>query len=131
MTYRVRVVVADLELGSIDLAPPQYGSFGRTWPIKFLIEKDAELKTQILAAAGMSLWEVADDLRSEFGLCDDELRQLLLAFYPDASDEQIAEVVNGVCQEVILQPNTKIVDKRDTRCPGVVRYVYRSDGIRR
>src|SRR5687767_1957577 len=46
-TYRVRVLIADLELGAIDLAPPQYNSFGRTWPIKFLVEKDPELRVRL------------------------------------------------------------------------------------
>jgi len=113
-TYRVRVFAADILLGEVELTPDVYKTFGRTWPMKFLIEKDPKLRVQIFASAGMNLWQIADDLRTELGICGDELRQLLLDNFPNATADQVAEVVNGVCQEVVLQPNTKIVDK-DTR----------------
>ena len=110
-TYRVSVLLIDTELGSADLTPQMYSSFGRTWPIKFMIEKDAKLRILAFASAGKNLWQVADDLRTEFGICGDELRQLLLANYPNADPDLVAEVVFGVCQVVELFPTTKIADK--------------------
>ena len=109
--YRISVDAAGVDLGSVDLGPSIYKPFGRTWPIKFIVEKDAALRVQVFGASGMTLWEVADDLRTELGICDDQLRQLLLNNYPDATDEQVAEVVNGVCQDVELFPTTKIADR--------------------
>jgi hypothetical protein len=110
-TYRVNVSLIDEVLGSVDLTPSMYSSFGRTWPIKFMIEKDARLRTKILAFAGKNLWQVADDLRTELGICGDALQQALLAYYPNADADLVTEVVNGVCQEVELFPTTKIADK--------------------
>jgi hypothetical protein len=110
-TYRVSVSLIDEVLGSVDLTPSMYSSFGRTWPIKFMIEKDPRLRIKILAFAGKNLWQVADDLRTELGICGDALKQLLLDNYPNADPEQVDEVVNGVCQEVELFPTTKIADK--------------------
>ena len=110
-TYRVSVLLIDTVLGSVDLTPAMYSSFGRTWPIKFMIEKDPKLRILAFASAGKNLWQVADDLRTELGICGDALRQLLLDNYPNADAEQVTEVVNGVCQEVELFPTTKIADR--------------------
>lgn len=110
-TYRVSVLLIDTVLGSVDLTPTMYSSFGRTWPIKFMIEKDPKLRILASASAGKNLWQVADDLRTELGICGDPLKQLLLDNYPNADLEQVTEVVNGVCQEVELFPTTKIADK--------------------
>ncbi|HUF05325.1 MAG TPA: hypothetical protein VMM38_14270 [Aridibacter sp.] len=109
-TYRISVDAAGILLGSVDLPPEVYLPLGRTWPIKFIIEKDAELRVRVLSSAGASLWEVADVLRSELGICDDELGQLLLETYPGATAEQVEMVVNGVCQDAIVPMTTKIAD---------------------
>src|SRR6185369_970948 len=39
-SFRVTVSVDRLELGSLDIGPATYKSFGRTWPIKFRIENN-------------------------------------------------------------------------------------------
>jgi hypothetical protein len=110
-TYRVSVSLIDEVLGSVDLTPSMYSSFGRTWPIKFMIEKDARLRIKILAFAGQNLWQVADDLRTELGICGDALQQALLAYFPNADADLVTEVVNGICQDIELFPTTKIADK--------------------
>jgi hypothetical protein len=109
-TYRIEVNAAGIPLGSVDLTPDVYRTFGRTWPIKFLIERDPELHIRILSATGNTIWDVADILRSDFGICDDELSQLLLSTYPNATPVQVEMVVRNVCQDVTLAPNTKIAD---------------------
>ena len=53
-TYRVRVTTANLQLGSVDLTPDVYTKFGRTWPIKFLIEKDPVIRVRLLRYLGKS-----------------------------------------------------------------------------
>jgi len=107
--YRITVDAAGIELGTVDLGPSLYKPFGRTWPIKFIIEKDAALRIQVLAASGTSIWEVADNLRSELGICGDDLSELL-STYPNATAEEIEMVVNGVCQIVEIPNTTKIAD---------------------
>jgi len=109
--YRISVDVPGETLGSVDLPPSAYRQWGRTWPIKFIVERDPALWARMLAAGEMTLWEVADELRTRFGLCDNELRDLLVSAFPDAADDQVAEVVNGICQDVELFPTTKIADK--------------------
>ena len=109
-TYRVEVSAAGILLGSIDLSPDVYKTFGRTWPIKFMIERDPELHIRVLSASGTSIWDVADILRSDFGICDEELGELLLSTYPNATPVQVQMVVNNVCQVVTLPPTTKIAD---------------------
>jgi hypothetical protein len=113
-TYRVTVTLAGLQLGSIDLAPSVYNRFGRTWPIKFLIEKDPVLRVRYLHSLGRTAAQVVNVLRSEFSICGDQAKALLagdLQPYP-ASDIDLA--VQGVCQNVIIPSTTKISDD-DTR----------------
>lgn len=109
-TYRIVVRIPGLQLGSIDLAPVTYRTFGRTWPIKFLVEKDPVIRTVLLSSLGTSIWEVADELRTDLGICGDDLSQVLLANYPNATAEEVEMVVNGVCQEVIIPDTTKVTD---------------------
>lgn len=108
--YRISVDASGILLGSIDLPPEVYRPWGRTWPIKFIIEKDADLRVRALNAAGSSLWETADILRSELGICGDDLRQLLQSAYPNATAEQVDEVISGVCQNALIPLTTKIAD---------------------
>ena len=109
-TYRIIVSIPGLELGSIDLAPATYRTFGRTWPIKFLVEKDPAIQAHLLGSLGLSIWQVADRLRTEFGICGEELRLLLLELYPLTFSEEVQNVVAGVCQEAKIPLTTKIVD---------------------
>ena len=46
--YRIIVSMPGLELGSIELAPPTYKTFGRTWPIKFLVENNPAIRVRLL-----------------------------------------------------------------------------------
>ena len=108
--YRISVEVPGEPLGSVDLPPSAYRQWGRTWPIKFIVEKDPELRIRLLSASGLSLWEIADILRSELGICDDELSSYLLSTYPGATAEQVSEVVSGVCQIVEIPRTTKVAD---------------------
>jgi hypothetical protein len=109
-TYRVRVIYIGLELGSIDLTPDVYTRFGRTWPIKFLIEKDPALRLRRLVANGLTLWEIAAALRAEFGICGNELGQLLLDGVPSVTQAQVQMVLSGVCQNPVIPATTKIAD---------------------
>lgn len=111
LTYRVQVSVAGLLLGSIDLAPDAYKTFPRTWPIKFLIERDPAIWIHLLATGGDSLWEVADFLRSELGVCDDQLAEALLSGFPGATAEEVGMVVSNVCQDAVVPETTKVADR--------------------
>jgi hypothetical protein len=109
-TYRISVDVPGETLGSIDLPPSAYRQWGRTWPIKFIVEKDPALRVRMLAAAGYTIWDVADNLRSTLGICGEQLRELLQSMYPNAKDVQVQQVVKSVCQTVTLPATTKIAD---------------------
>ena len=73
-----------------------YSSFGRTWPIKFMIEKDPKLRILASASAGKNLWQVADDLRTELGICGDPLKQLLLELGQVILNDRVGEVIVAV-----------------------------------
>lgn len=136
--YRISVEVPGETLGTIDLPPSAYRQWGRTWPIKFIIEKDPELRIRLLTALGLSLWEIANILRSELGICDAELAGFLLSTYPDATAEQVGQVVDGVCQDVVLAPNAKIADAatRDSlsfydQSTGRMEFAYETNTLKR
>ncbi|MFN6965020.1 MAG: hypothetical protein ACK4S4_14820 [Pyrinomonadaceae bacterium] len=109
-TYRVRVLAAGLPLGAVDVPSGTYSRFGMIWPIKFVVERDAALHVRVLAAAGLSLWEIAAAIRAEFGLCGDELASLLLSEIGSATPQQVAMVLDGVCQDPVIPVTTKIAD---------------------
>ena len=109
-TYRVSVSAAGILLGSVDLTPAMYSSFGRTWPIKFLIEKDAELRSRLFNSIGKSCSQMASMLKHEFGMDPQAVRSFLSAEPPLCTQAEIDLAIEGVFQEVVLQPNTKISD---------------------
>ena len=113
-TYRVTVTLAGLQLASIDLGPSVYNRFGRTWPIKFLIEKDPVLRVRYLHSLGRTAGQVVGVLRSEFGICGDQAKTLLAGDLQPYSTSDIDLAVQGVCQNVIIPSTTKISDE-DTR----------------
>jgi hypothetical protein len=113
-TYRVRVILADLQLGSIDLAPNVYNTFGRTWPIKFMIEKDPTIRVRLLRSLHKSASQVVSMLHSEFGLCGDQAAAFLANDLDPFSSSEISVAIQGVCQDVIVPFTTKISDE-DTR----------------
>ncbi|HET7182083.1 MAG TPA: hypothetical protein VFI15_07620, partial [Candidatus Limnocylindrales bacterium] len=51
-SFRVTVTIARLQVGSIDVGPSTYKSFGRTWPIKFRIENNPVIRVRVLHEAG-------------------------------------------------------------------------------
>ncbi len=109
-TYRVGVVVAELELGSIDVGPAAYGSFGRTWPVKFLIENNPTIRVRILRSRDESASQVANAIRTEFDLGPDDVAALLAADLEPFSDEEIELALKGVFQPAVVPETTKIAD---------------------
>ena len=110
-TYRVRVSIANLQLGSIDLTPDVYTKFGRTWPIKFLIEKDPVIRVRLLRYLGKSAWQIAAVLRGELNVDCAEIARLLASDQQPFTQEEIDQAVNGVCQNVVVPATTKISDE--------------------
>ena len=88
-TYRISVSAADILLGSVDLTPTMYSSFGRTWPIKFMIEKDADLRMQLFDVLGKSCAQMAAMFKFDLGL-DEQMVRTLLADDPPACSAPVA-----------------------------------------
>jgi hypothetical protein len=109
-TYRVSVIVAGLELGSLDVAPAQYKSFGRTWPIKFRIENDPTIRVRILRSLDLSASQVASRIVLEFELGPDDVAELLAGDIDPYSDEEIELALAGVFQTTVIPETTKIAD---------------------
>ncbi len=110
-TYRVRVLAADFELGSIDLPPAVYNTFGRTWPIKFLIEKDPVLRLSLLRAAGKSCSQAASVLKNDYGLSAEETASLLANDAIPCSQSEIDLAIRGVYQPAVIPDTTKVADE--------------------
>lgn len=110
-TFRVTVTVAQLELGSIDVGPATYKSFGRTWPIKFRIENNPTIRIRVLTDAGKGPGQIANAIRLEFGICGDELAQLLADDLEPFTQQEIDLAIAGACQDAELFPTTKIADQ--------------------
>ena len=109
--FRISVFVAGLQLGSIDVAPPQYRTFPRTWPIKFLIEKNPTIHVRVLRSIGQSAGQIAWDLRKEFNLSEDDIAALLAADQDPFTQTEIDVALKGVFQEgVVIPDTTKIAD---------------------
>lgn len=110
-TYRIRVTIASLELGSIDLTPEVYTKFGRTWPIKFLIEKDPVIRVRLVRWLGQSCSKAASVLKLEFNLSAAETAVLLAGDQQPCSTAEIDVAIAGVYQDVIIPDTTKITDE--------------------
>ncbi|MCI0344675.1 MAG: hypothetical protein L0221_04415 [Chloroflexi bacterium] len=109
-TYRVSVAVAGLQLGSIDVGPALYKSFGRTWPIKFRVENDPTIRVRVLHAQGQSASQIANAIRIEFELGPDDVRTLLAGDLEPFPDEEIDLAISGVFQATVIPETTKIAD---------------------
>src|SRR6476661_785906 len=109
-TYRVRVLFAGLQLGSLDLTPDVYTRFGRTWPIKFLVEKDPALHVRLVRWLGQSCSKAASVLKLEFNLSASETATLLAADPKPCSESEIQVAIDGVYQNAIIPDTTKISD---------------------
>ncbi|HEX5589335.1 MAG TPA: hypothetical protein VFX65_03475 [Candidatus Limnocylindrales bacterium] len=109
-TFRVTVTVEGLTLGSVDVGPAQYKSFGRTWPIKFIVENDPTIRVRILRAAGESASQVAHAIKSEFNLGPEAVAALLAADLDPYSQAEIDLALAGVFQEVVVPETTKVAD---------------------
>ena len=110
-TWRVSVTIAGLVLGQLDVGPNQYKSFGRTWPIKFRIEKNPTIWVRILRSEGKSASQVANVLKNEFALGPDDIALLLARDIDRYTDEEIELALKGVFQTVVVPPTTKIADQ--------------------
>ena len=110
-TFRITVTMAQLLLGSVDLPPNVYSKFGRTWPIKFLIEKDPVLRVRYLRSLGRSASQVVSALRSEFGICGSQAATLLASDLEPFAQSEIDVAIQGACQNVIVPDTTKITDE--------------------
>jgi hypothetical protein len=109
-TFRVAVTVDQLQLGSIDVGPATYKSFGRTWPIKFRIENNPTIRVRVLHEAGKAAGQVANAIRLEFGLCGDDLAQLLANDLDPFEQHDIDLAIAGVCQAAEIPSTTKVAD---------------------
>ncbi|HJP88800.1 MAG TPA: hypothetical protein VJ850_07205 [Candidatus Limnocylindrales bacterium] len=109
-TFRLSVTVARLQIGSIDVGPSTYKSFGRTWPIKFRVEKNPIIRVRILHEAGLSASQVANRIRLEFGICGDDLAQLLRNDVDPFDQDDVDQAVAGVCQDAEIPATTKVAD---------------------
>lgn len=110
-TYRISVTLANLVLGSIDIPPDRQPYLRRTWPIKFLIENDPTIRVRLLRYLGRSASQVANVLRTEFGLCGEETAALLSGDLEPFSPAEIEVAISGVCQEVMIPHTTKVADE--------------------
>ena len=109
-TYRISVSIGCLVLGSIDLTPDVYTRFGRTWPIKFMIEKDPTVRVRQMRFLGKSASQIVSVLKTEFGLAAVQITPLLLNDCEPFTQDQIDVAINGVFQDVVIPPTTKIAD---------------------
>jgi hypothetical protein len=109
-TFRVVVTVARLQLGSIDVGPATYKSFGRTWPIKFRVEKNPTIRVRVLHEAGKDAGQIANAIRIEFGMCGDDLATLLANDLDPFPQSEIDLAIAGVCQDAEIFPTTKVAD---------------------
>jgi hypothetical protein len=109
-SYRVSVSIEGLTLGSIDVTQGQYKSFGRTWPIKFRVDRDPAIHVRLLRAADKSASQIADFLRRQFGLGPDEVAALLAGDIDPFTDEEIHLAIRGVFQNAVIPPTTKVAD---------------------
>lgn len=111
-TYRLSVSIPGIELGTIDLTPNIYNTWGRTWPIKFLVENNPVIRVRIMRHLGKSASLIASTLRNEFGLTEEEIAALLAGDRNPFTALEIEVAINGVFQEdVIISPNTKVSDE--------------------
>lgn len=110
-TYRVRVILAGLQLGSIDLTPDVYTKFGRTWPVKFLVEKDPVIRVRQLRSIRKSASQIASALKNEFGLGPSDIATLLANDLEPFTQDEIQVANNGVFQNVVIPATTKITDE--------------------
>ena len=110
-TFRVMVTVARLQLGSIDVGPATYKSFGRTWPIKFRVEKNPIIRVRVLNEAGKGASQIANAIRLEFGICGDDLAWLLANDLDPFTQQEIDLAIAGACQDAEIFPTTKIADQ--------------------
>ncbi len=110
-TFRVTVTVAELELGSIDVGPATYKSFGRTWPIKFRVEKNPIIRVRVLNEAGKGASQIANAVRLEFGICGDDLAWLLANDLDPFTQQEIDLAIAGACQDAEIFPTTKVADQ--------------------
>lgn len=110
-TYRIQVEMANLRLGSIDLTPADFPRLGRTWPIKFLVEADPEIRVRVLRFRGQSASQVVSALKSEFNLCGQEAAALLAGDLRPFPQAEISVAISGVCQDVVIPDTTKVADE--------------------
>lgn len=110
-TYRISVSMSCLVLGSVDLTPAIYTRFGRTWPIKFLIEKDPSLRFTQLRSLDRSASQIASVLKNEFGLSAEQIHDLLLSGCDPYTADQVDIAIKGVFQDVIMPDTTKVADE--------------------
>lgn len=109
--YRVSVTVAELELGRIDVGPDRYKSFGRTWPIRFLVENHPMVRVRVLRSRDQSASQVANAIRNEFGLGPDVVADLLASDLEPYSATEIELAIAGVFQPAIVPPTTRVADQ--------------------
>lgn len=110
-TYRVKVLLPLLQLGSIDLTRNVYTRFGRTWPIKFRVDKDPALRVRQLRSLRRSASQIASVLKNEFGLGREQIAALLAGDVEPFSEDDIAVALDGVFQNVIVPFTTKVSDE--------------------
>jgi len=109
-TFRVTVTVDRLALGSTNVGPAQYKSFGRTWPVKFRIENNPIIRVRVLHEAGKSASQIANALRIEFQLGADDVRQLLAGDLDPFTQQEIDLAIAGVFQTTDIPATTKVAD---------------------
>ncbi len=110
-TFRVRVTVARHQLGSVDVGPATYKSFGRTWPIRFRVENNPIIRVRVLNEAGKGASQVANAIRLEFGICGDDLAWLLANDLDPFAQQEIDLAIAGACQDAEVFPATRIADQ--------------------
>ena len=109
-TFRIIVTVDGLVLGSVDETAAAYKSFPRTWPIKFRIEKNPVIRVRQLHEAGKGASQIGNAIRLEFGLCGDDLANLLANDLEPFTQKDVDAAVAGVCQAAVIPATTKVAD---------------------
>ena len=110
-TFRITVTIARLTIGTLDVGPSTYKSFGRTWPIKFRVERNPTIRTRVLNEAGKGASQIAAALRAEFGICGDDVATLLANDLDPFTQKEIDLAIAGACQDAEIWPWTKIADQ--------------------
>lgn len=98
-TQRIRVHVAGIEIGSLEVAPEVRGDLRRTWPIAFHVANHPLFRVRVLNARGFTAPEVARVLLEEFASSARRTAQLLIEDLDPYTASDVARSLEDVYHE--------------------------------